>query len=360
MAKLDIALVTNMTTPYRAPFYEALTALDEVNSLRVYTCVDRECDRQWDVKPARGYDIKKLWGFTINLARGDDANRILHFRFGIFWQLFRNRPSVVVIGDASWTSFLTVAACLLLRIPYIVWNEITTSSKISYGLVHRLRLWMYRNAAHLVAACTLAKNYLVENGVSQARITIINNAVDNDYFLTQKQKKESLRAQFRAQLGVREDAYCYIYVGQLVSRKRVVETVEYVAEQAKHRPCHLLVVGSGPLENEMRLKANELSFSAITFCGYANQECLCELYIASDCLVLLSEDEPWGMVVNEALLFDKPFVASESVGAAVDLLGVNKNSILLSKKKIERAEEDGLATPQTMAMRFSGVIRHNV
>lgn len=341
MAKLDIALVTNMTTPYRAPFYEALAALEEVNSLRVYTCVAREYDRQWDVKQARGYDIKKLWGFTLNLAKGTGANRILHLRFGIFWQLLFNRPSIVVIGDASWTSFLTVLACLLLRLKYVVWSEITTSSKISYGLAHRFRLWMYRYAAHIVAACTLARNYLLNNGVPEESITVINNAVDNNYFLKQKHRKGHMRDQFRAQLGIRQEAYCYLYVGQLVSRKRVIETVEYVAEQAKFKPCHLLVVGSGLLENDMRSKADALDFSSITFCGYANQGRLCELYIASDCLVLLSEDEPWGMVVSEALLFGLECVLSESVGAK-DLLSQELGGVSL----------DNLPSPSSMASRF--------
>ncbi|WP_339067887.1 glycosyltransferase [Teredinibacter turnerae] len=358
MAKLDVALVTNMTTPYRAPFYEALATNPHVNSLCVYTCVARECDRQWDVKKAKGYQIKKLWGVTLNLAKGVDARRIVHIRFGIFEQLFRKRPSVVIIGDASWTSFLTVAACLVMGIKYVVWNEITTSSKINNGLVHKLRIWMYCHSNHIVAACTLAKNYLLSNRVHESRITIINNAVDNDYFLAQRSKKEHLRSSFRRGLGVMPSSYCYIYVGQLISRKRVVETVEYVAAQAKEKSCHLLVVGSGPLEDAMRAKANDIGLRNITFCGYASQERLCELYVASDCLILLSEDEPWGMVVNETLLFGKPYVATENVGAAVDLIAVNSNSILVGSESDERSEITTLALPsaKSMAARFVGVL----
>lgn len=355
MAKLDVALVTNMATPYRAPFYEALAAHSHVNSLCVYTCVAREYDRQWDVRKAKGYQIKKLWGVTLNLARGVDASRILHFRFGIFWQLFRKRPSIVIIGDASWTSFLTVAACLVLGIKYVVWNEITTSSKINNGLVHKLRIWMYCHSNHIVAACTLAKNYLLSNGVHESRITIINNAVDNDYFLAQRSKKEYLRSSFRSGLGVMPASYCYIYVGQLISRKRVVETVEYVAAQAQEKSCHLLVVGSGPLEHAMRVKAKDLGLRNITFCGYANQERLCELYVASDCLILLSEDEPWGMVVNEALLFGKPFVATEHVGAAVDLLYVNSASCIIGNSSFVSSR---LPSAVGMADQFSLVLDH--
>ena len=315
MGKHDIALITNMTTPYRAPFFEALAANKQVKRLRVYTCVAREHDRKWDVKAAQGYSVINLWGFTLNLSAGKDATRILHIRLGIFWQLLRHRPSTVVIGDASWTSFISVLVCMLYGLKYVVWNEITTSSGIGSGLVHSLRLWMYRHAKHVVASCTLAKNYLLNNNVPEHKISIVNNAVDNGFFLSQKKAKQHLRNEFRAALGIEADAYCYIFVGQLISRKKVLEAVEYVVQQSKSKHCHLLVVGTGPLENEMKSKAAHLNFDAITFCGYANQNRLSELYIASDCLVLLSEDEPWGMVVNEALLFNLELFLSESVGA---------------------------------------------
>ena len=39
-----------------------------------------------------------------------------------------------------------------------------------------------------------------------------------------------------------------------------------------------------------------------------------------DVFVLPSEDEPWGLVINEAMCSGLPIVASERVGAAADLI----------------------------------------
>jgi glycosyltransferase involved in cell wall biosynthesis len=49
------------------------------------------------------------------------------------------------------------------------------------------------------------------------------------------------------------------------------------------------------------------------------------LYSAADLLVLASDFEPWGMVVNEAMCCGLPVVVSDKVGAAADLVvdGVN-------------------------------------
>lgn len=313
---MKLAILTNMVPPYRVPFFKELAMRDEVYKLTILTCVDKEVDREWDVRNDQNYEVKKLFGITLNLAREPDAKRILHFKFGILFYLIFNRPTMLVIGDASWTSYLAALLCRTLYIPYVVWNEITTSSKVSEGISAKLRGLMYRGAKRHIASCKLAENFLILNGVTKKTIGIVNNAVDNDFFLEKRKKWEPSRQIIRDKLGIDKDAFCFIYVGQLISRKRVVETVEWVAKQSSLQLVYLIVAGSGPLEQKMKQKAEELNFTDINFCGYTKPERLSQLYVASDGLVLFSEDEPWGMVVNEALLFGKYVFSNEKVGAS--------------------------------------------
>ncbi|MCE8014833.1 glycosyltransferase [Halomonas sp. MCCC 1A17488] len=323
---MNISILTNMVAPYRVPFFDALARQEGVTRLRVLTCVEREIDREWKVENRAGYAVRQLSGFTLNLKKGADARRIVHLRLGIFWELIRHRPDRLVIGDASWTSFLAVLSCLTLGIRYVVWNEITTTSKVSTGIVSRLRQRMYRHAQSCIASCQMAKTFLINNGVDEESISIVNNAVDNDFFLEKKRELEPSRVKIRKGLNIDEDTFCFIYVGQLISRKRVVETVELLSKVRQERKIHLLVAGSGPLESEMAKVAEENGFSDINFLGFTDPDRLCELYVASDGLILLSDDEPWGMVINEILLFGKPFFASESVAAAIELKNINSKS----------------------------------
>jgi glycosyltransferase involved in cell wall biosynthesis len=315
---MRLSILTNMVAPYRLPFFKALAADPSIHSLRVLTCVEREVDRQWQVEVESSYTVKVLAGITLNLKRGQDAMRIIHLRLGIFGELLQHRPDTLVIGDASWTSFLAVLACKAYRVPYVVWNEITTTSQVSKGVVDHLRRWMYRGAKRLIASCGMAKDYLLQNGVPAEKVHIVLNAVDNEFFLQQRELWEPKRDGLRTELGVAADAFCFIYVGQLISRKRVVETVELLGQVAKERTIHLLVAGSGPLESEMRTCATNHNFTAITFCGYTKPERLSQLYVAADCLILLSKDEPWGMVVNEAMLFEKKYLTTNRVASGIE------------------------------------------
>lgn len=331
MAKTKLSILTNMVAPYRVPFFKALAADPTVHCLRVLTCVEREVDRQWQVDKETGYTVKVLPGFTLNLKRGTDAMRILHFRIGIFWELLRHRPDTLVIGDASWTSFLAALACRMYGVRYVVWNEITTSSQVSQGLVARMRRWMYRGAHQLIASCGVAKEFLLQNDVPAEKIHIVLNAVDNDYFLQQRAIWEPQRDALRSKLGVAPDAFCFIYVGQLISRKRVVETVELLAQVAPEQPVHLLVAGTGPLEEAMRSAAESRGFQAITFCGYTEPARLTQLYVVADALILLSDDEPWGMVVNEAALNGLHIFTSAFVAAAVELKKIHHQSVTFGR-----------------------------
>jgi glycosyltransferase involved in cell wall biosynthesis len=314
-----ISLLTNMVPPYRVTLFSAMASSPEVAVLRVLVCTKREADREWNTLESTDFVQKLMAGITLNLRRGQDGLRILHLRFGVFWELVRHRPDALVIGDASWTSFLGAAACRVYRIPYVIWNEITTASDISEGLAARLRRWMYRGADGFVTSGVMARDYLLANDVAAESISIVHNTVDNAFYQAQLARYAPVRAQLRHDLGISEEAFCFIFVGQLISRKRVMETLECVARAGLIRPMHLLIAGSGPLEAQMKARANDLGFNAITFCGFTDPERLSELYVASDALILLSSDEPWGMVVNEILLFKKGYVATTEVGAAVEM-----------------------------------------
>lgn len=319
VSKLKVSLLTNMVAPYRVPVLSAISADPRVSRLRVLICTEREVDREWQVSDVTSYEQHVVAGVTLNLRHGSDGRRILHFRFGLLWELISHRPDWLIIGDASWTSFLAAGLCRFYRIPYVIWNEITTSSRVSTGVASRLRLWMYRGAERFLASGKMAQDFLTENGVELDLITIANNSVDNNFYLTQRSLWEPERDRLRREMGIAEGAFCFIYVGQLISRKRIIETVELLADTASVRPVHLIVAGSGALEAEARARAAEKSFGAITFCGYTDPEQLSQLYVAADALILLSSDDPWGMVINEILLFGKGYIATTEVGAATEM-----------------------------------------
>ncbi|MGH9710529.1 MAG: glycosyltransferase, partial [Candidatus Acidiferrales bacterium] len=84
---------------------------------------------------------------------------------------------------------------------------------------------------------------------------------------------------------------------------------------------YLVYVGDGPMRNELEVEAKTRGVAGRTrFLGFVNQSGLPQVYCGSDLLVLPSEYEPFGVVVNEMMLCGHGVIASDRVGAKFDLV----------------------------------------
>ena len=125
-----------------------------------------------------------------------------------------------------------------------------------------------------------------------------------------------------------------VYVGKLVQLKRVDLLIK--AFGALRPPkTRLSLIGSGPLENELRaLAAAQPNGEAIEWLGtLPNQEA--QAVIASaDGLILPSEYDGWGAVVSEALLAGTPAICSSACGAAVAVNASGMGGVFASGERL--------------------------
>ena len=73
----------------------------------------------------------------------------------------------------------------------------------------------------------------------------------------------------------------------------------------------------------------------LVLAGDREWEEIVELYVAADVFALLSEREPWAVVVNEAAACGLPLVLSDRVGAAHDLLHDGENGFLVEAGDVD-------------------------
>ena len=127
--------------------------------------------------------------------------------------------------------------------------------------------------------------------------------------------------------------------------------------QIANTNCHLLLVGSGPLELALKSKVATLPISLrkrIHFLPFQNQTTISSIYQLCDVFVLPSQGpgESWGLSINEAMACSKPVLVSDQCGAAVDLVKKGKNGYvfksndgfdLLNKMEVLLANHDHVA-----------------
>jgi glycosyltransferase involved in cell wall biosynthesis len=155
------------------------------------------------------------------------------------------------------------------------------------------------------------------SGFPSGQITVTPYSVDSEWRI-----RQSLAAEpdSRARWNIKSDDFVILFCAKLQVWKRPFDLLRAFAH-ANFGRAQLLFAGDGPLRAELESEARALGIdSRVRFLGFINQSQLPSLYTAADVMVLPSEYEPFGVVVNEAMCCGCPVVSSDSVGASRDLI----------------------------------------
>ena len=106
----------------------------------------------------------------------------------------------------------------------------------------------------------------------------------------------------------------FIFVGRLIELKRVDQLFAALASLADNM-MELVVVGSGPLESQLRALAEKVLPGRAHWLGQRPIDEISSLMAEADCLVLPSRHDGWGAVVSEALIAGTPAICSDACGA---------------------------------------------
>ena len=108
-----------------------------------------------------------------------------------------------------------------------------------------------------------------------------------------------------------------VYVGRMTKQKGPDLLLEAVPLVLQEFPaCKFVFVGDGYLRGELERRAKELGLDSIVFfTGYISNEEKLKIMKASDCIVVPSRNEPFGIVVLEAWSCRKPVIATHGTGA---------------------------------------------
>lgn len=157
----------------------------------------------------------------------------------------------------------------------------------------------------------------------QNRLVPSPHFVDNAYFGERAAALRPRRDALRQDWAVPREAFCFLFAGKLQPKKRPLDLLEALRQLVKEplpHPVHLLIVGTGPLEEACRALASQHGLP-VSFAGFVNQSGMPSAYAVADALVLPSDHgETWGLVVNEAMACGLPAIVSDQVGCAEDLV----------------------------------------
>lgn len=280
------------------------------------------------------WDVPLLEGYRWRQARSGRGRGITYGYCGVWlthplgelgWGPERRRPDAILL--TGW-HFLGMAqihlAAKLLGIPILLRMD-SNGARPRPWVLERIYDVLFRGVTLGLPVGRANARWYHAHGIGDDRLIVSTHYVDNDRFRREAADHRRQRSALRQRFGIPPDAFCFLFAGKLQDKKRPQDLLDALALlHSRHRgqtpAVHLLVVGSGHLEEACRQRVAE-GHLPVSFAGFLNQSEIAAAYAACDCLVLPSDHgETWGLVVNEAMACGLPAVVSDLVGCAEDLV----------------------------------------
>jgi glycosyltransferase involved in cell wall biosynthesis len=154
-------------------------------------------------------------------------------------------------------------------------------------------------------------------------------AVDNAWFAERAAAAQPHQSALRDELHLAPDRPVILFASKLQPRKHADHLIEAYRQLCAERLAagassddlpFLVIVGDGEERARLEALCRDLHLDHVRFAGFRNQTELPRFFDLANVFVLPSRQEPWGLIVNEAMACGCPVIVSSDVGCQSDLV----------------------------------------
>jgi len=348
--KHHVLIIASHPVQYAAPLFR-LMAKNPRLDIQVAYCSMQGVEASFD----SGFGVEVVWDIPlldsypwIKVENNSPKPSLGKFfglvNFGL-WNLIikSNFDAVIVYTGYTYASFWIAALASKSTKTKFLFS--TDTSSIEPRNKQRWKTWLkklllpsiFNLADIVVVSSTLGKQVVHSLGIPEQRITLTPFAVDNDWWISKANQVN--KPLVRQQWNIPENASVLLFCAKLQPWKRPNDVLKAFT-LANVQDSYLVFVGDGLLKAALESEVESLGIKhRVRFLGFVNQSQLPSVYCSADLFVLSSDYEPFGLVVNEAMLCSCPVIVSDKVGAGYDLIRHGENGFVYPCGDVEKLAE---------------------
>ena len=336
--KYKVAIIASHIIQYAVPLYKQINAHPDIE-LVVYFCSRQGLTA--DLKD-EGFDMKLKWdsidlnGLNYKFLKNYSPFPSLTNFFGlinpgIIHELRANKFDAIVIGGYFLCSYwLAFYGALTSRTAFFLSGEPPSPwrrrlRKVIMGIIKRIFMpVLLKKASAILYIGQKSRDYYLSFGVDiKNKMFFCPYSVDNDYYMAKADEFKDKKAQIKRELGIKQDYPVILFLSKLIKWKRPMLLLQAFARLSS--PAVLVFVGSGSRYNSLARYIKRHDIKNVYFYGFQNYSQVPKFYAIADIFVLPSLGESWGLVVNEAMCFGLPIIATDKVMSSYDLIKDGEN-----------------------------------
>ncbi len=292
------------------------------------------------------YDYTTLEGYDDIEHVNVGAHEMQFYPMGMLREalpaLKRLRPDVLFVPSYWHWSLVMNLRARLRGTRIVMMNETHAGTERATGLKRWIKGQIVSRFHAGLVGGSPHRRYYASLGLDEERIFPGYDVVDNAFFEAEAARVRTDAEAARQQLALPPDYF--MSLGRMVAKKNLPRLVSAFLKlnQPNGRPMHLVFVGSGDVEPELRrlcaegglpvvdhLRAADApeprpaydpAQPAVHFYGFRQIDQNPIFYALARAFILPSLYEEWGLVVNEAMACATPVIASKTLGSAEDLV----------------------------------------
>ena len=311
-----IAIITPMLQPYRITFYEKLARND--------------ADYQWKVFHGISEVESGRPSYKGEIPFPNIGLREYKFSIGPFTVVYNKRmfseirnynPDLIILqGIAGDISNRRVASWGRRKHKKIIfwtcgWEPGAAKGKMLAFKNHFVSTFFRKADLHLTYS-TKANRYVESMGIEPGKILTCYNGIETDDLLSRESEEIAKSKDVIKKYGL-SNFVTFLYVGGLLPEKRVELLLHAFHDlRKKYSNIKLLIIGDGPLKNNILQRISEINDRNIYYLGRIING-VDKYFVASDCLVLPGTG---GLALNQAMFWKTTCIVSEADGTEDDLV----------------------------------------
>ena len=284
-----VLFVFSHPAPYKVHFFNGLAKHVDLTvvferSLGSYS------KKQYQNNPPLAFKTITIGGLSIGKDNHLSTQLIHHLKQNTYDMIIMN-------GYSSFTEMLTIRYLIRKRIPYYLYVNGGVIRQENF-IKKTIKTYLISHAKGYFSPSKFVDPYLVHYGAKQQAIVHYPYATifAEDILKAPLSLDEKMVIRSRYQLSTN---HLTISVGQFIPRKNFLALLKFW--KTLPQTFHLLIVGDGPLLRKYEAFIAKHQLKNVTIKPFQPKHSLLEMFQCSDAFILLSKEDIYGHVINEAL-----------------------------------------------------------
>lgn len=339
---MNMAIYTNILTPYRTYFYDLMYKECKKNGDNFYVILmaETEPNRNWKYEQFKTEYTILLESKT--LAMGETY---IHFNKDLKSVLKGLNLDVLICAGGYLCPGIWSAISWKKELGYKVlfWSESHLNEARDYGgmkvkLREAIRNAVYKKFDGFWYAGEMSRQFIEAYATQEKEMHFMPNLVEESKYKKASIATEEEKKKLREKYSVSSDKTIFVCPARLSTVKGMDKFTELFAKAKNNKKATVLVAGDGELKEALEKMIQEKGVD-IRLLGFQNQETVIELYSMADVFLLPSLSDPNPLTCIEALWAGLPLFISEHCGNYPEVVRQGENGYVFSYSDAEKAVE---------------------